>query len=396
MSKKAKNNAMSENKESQKLFALTGLFDTPDEIMHAASAASKKYRKYDVHTPYPVHGMDDAMGLGESPIGWCTLLIGTSCMLMMLGFIAWVSLVDYPNVWAGKPFFSLPGYIPILFEVTVLTGAVSTVLILFFIVSGFPNNNHPLHDTPYMQRTSDDKFGLCLEAADPNFNEADAKGLLEKMGAKNIQPVYYDKAEADAGLSLTHPAFVSFLAFVIVGVSGAAYFGLNRMVFMVPFNFMSVQGRAVAQEKNNIFKDGRSMQKPVAGTVARGLLPYPFKLDDQIKAQAEAGKYLSNPLPRTEAVFELGKTQFDSKCTACHGYYGEGDSRLNGKFPAPPTLHSKKVSEWTDANIYHVITEGQNVMPSYAKQLTRDERWAVVHYIRALQRSLKPKETDLQ
>ena len=88
--------------------------------------------------------------------------------------------------------------------------------------------------------------------------------------------------------------------------------------------------------------------------------------------------------------------QFESKCSPCHGYYGEGDSRLHGKFPAPPTLHSKKVTEWQDGNIYHVISQGQNIMPSYAKQLTRDERWAVIHYIRALQRSLKPKDTDLQ
>ena len=82
-----------DNSMNNKLYALTGLFDTPDEIMHAAETASTKYRKYDVHTPYPVHGMDDAMGLGESPIGWVTILIGGTCMLLMLGFIAWVSLV---------------------------------------------------------------------------------------------------------------------------------------------------------------------------------------------------------------------------------------------------------------------------------------------------------------
>lgn len=396
MSKKTENTVMSEQKQPNKLFAMTGLFDTPDEIMHAASEAAKKYRKFDVHTPYPVHGMDDAMGLGESPIGWVTILIGGTCMLLMLGFIAWVSLVDYPNVWAGKPYFNLPGYIPILFEVTVLTGAVSTVLILFLVVSGFPRNNHPLHDTPYMQRTSDDKFGLCLEAEDANFDEAEARTLLEQLGAKQIQPIYHDPEEAHAGLSLTNPVFLVVSAFVIVGVSTAAYFGLNRLVFMKPFTFMNVQERVVPQTTNNIFSDRRSMQLPVKGTVAQGLMPYAMGNLDPIKAQEEAGKYLANPLPVTDEVLKTGKMQFESKCSACHGYYGEGDSRLRGKFPAPPTLHSKKVTEWTDGNIYHVITQGQNIMPSYAKQLTRDERWAVVHYVRALQRSLKPKDTDVQ
>ncbi|MGV3522645.1 MAG: quinol:electron acceptor oxidoreductase subunit ActD [Candidatus Sericytochromatia bacterium] len=374
-----------------KLYAITGLFDTPDEIMHAAEKASQRYRKFDVHTPYPVHGMDDAMGLGESKIGWVTLVVGTTCMLLMLAFIAWVSLVDYPNVWAGKPFFNLPAYIPILFEVTVLTGAVTTVLTLFFIVSGFPRNTHPLHDTPYMQRTSDDKFGLCIEAADPAFDDADARSFLQELGAQNILAIHEDPKEAESGLSLGKAIFVGWLVLVAIAVSGAGYFGLNRMVFLPPYNWMSVQDKVVAQATNTVFKDGRSMQRPVEGTVPRGYLPEP-SAEDALKMVA----FMPNPLPRDEATFAMGKQQFESKCSACHGYYGEGDSRLNGQFPAPPTLHSEKVVNWPDAQIYHVITYGQNIMPSYAKQLTKEERWAIAHYIRALQRSLNPKETDQQ
>ena len=381
----------SQTMKDEKLYAMTALFDTPDEIMHAAAETGKRYRKYDVHTPYPVHGMDDAMGLGESPIGWVTLIVGTSCMLLMTAFIAWVSLVDYPNVWAGKPYFSLPAYIPILFETTILTGAVTTVIVLFTVACGLPRNNHPLHDTAYMQRTSDDKFGICIEAGDPAFNADETKGFLESLGAKTIIPVHYDRAEASAGFSLTHPFFLIFLAGVIVTVSGFAYFGLNRMVFMPPFDFMTKQDRTVAQSRSEIFADGRSMQLPVAGTVPRGYLPEPFAADPDA-----AGKYLVNPLPRTTDVFATGKKEWDSKCSACHGFYGQGDSRLNAQFPAGPTMHSAKVKDWSDGRIYHVITHGQNVMPPYAQQLTKDERWAIIHYIRALQRSLSPKESDLQ
>lgn len=380
------------NKNDEQLFAITGQFETPDEIMHAAETAASRYRKYDVHTPYAVHGMDGAMGLGESPIGWVTILVGSTCMLLMLGFISWVSLVDYPIVWAGKPYFNLPGYIPILFEVTVLTGAVTTVLVLFLIVSGFPRNNHPLHDTAYMQRVSDDRFGLCIEAEDENFNEAEARAMLEELGAKDIAPVYFDPAEADAGLSLANPVFLVFLTGVAIAVSSAAYFGLNRMVEMRPFNWMNVQDRHVPQTFSTVFADGRSMQKPVSGTVSRGHLPGSFENDPDAMA-----KYLGNPLSETQEVFELGREKYESRCSACHGFYGEGDSRLQGQYPAPPTLHTKKlIEEWNDARIYHVITYGQNIMPAYDKQLTKDERWAVVHYIRALQRSLNPKESDLQ
>ena len=91
----------------------------------------------------------------------------------------------------------------------------------------------------------------------------------------------------------------------------------------------------------------------------------------------------------------IGKQKYNMYCSPCHGYLGEGDSRLNGQFPNPPSLHSEKLRSWSDGRIYHVITEGQNVMPSYRSQLTRQERWAVVNYLRVLQRSLNAKETDL-
>jgi mono/diheme cytochrome c family protein len=68
---------------------------------------------------------------------------------------------------------------------------------------------------------------------------------------------------------------------------------------------------------------------------------------------------------------------------------------MNAQFPNPPTLHSDKVRNWADANIYHVISNGQNVMPSYAKQISRDDRWAIVNYIRVLQRSQNAKDSDI-
>ena len=92
---------------------------------------------------------------------------------------------------------------------------------------------------------------------------------------------------------------------------------------------------------------------------------------------------------------EIGKIKYDIYCSPCHGYFGEGDSRLNGQFPNPPTLHSAKARDWSDGRIYSILMEGQNIMPSYAYQLDRNERWAVILYMRALQRSLNAKESDL-
>ena len=128
----------------------------------------------------------------------------------------------------------------------------------------------------------------------------------------------------------------------------------------------------------------------VDGTVARGFMPYEYTgMPDSLV------KLLSNPVPMSEFSIERGKKQYNTYCSPCHGYFGAGDSRMNNQFPNPPTLHSKTVRDWADGNIYNVMTNGQNVMPSYAKQISRDDRWAIVNYIRVLQRAENAKDTDL-
>jgi hypothetical protein len=174
-------------------------------------------------------------------------------------------------------------------------------------------------------------------------------------------------------------------------VAGLAYLVLNVLLYLPPFDWMMVQNKLKPQAASTLFRDGIGMRQPVLGTVARGFLPYAFKGKPE-----EAGKSLANPLPVTQKVLDLGREKYLTFCSPCHGNFGRGDSRLNGQFPNPPTLHSDKVREWSDGSIYHVITEGQNVMPSYAAQVSRDERWAIVHYIRVLQRAQHAKESDLR
>jgi mono/diheme cytochrome c family protein len=119
--------------------------------------------------------------------------------------------------------------------------------------------------------------------------------------------------------------------------------------------------------------------------------------DGQIATKPEeAGKYLANPLDANERNLDLGKRKFLTFCSPCHGNYANGESRLNGQFPNGPTMHSDKVVNWSDGQLYHVISEGQNVMPGYSKQATRDERWAIVLYVRTLQRAMNAKESDLK
>ncbi len=160
---------------------------------------------------------------------------------------------------------------------------------------------------------------------------------------------------------------------------------------MPPFNWMDEQPRVDAQSRSDILPNQASMQPPVPGTVSRG------HLDEALGILADTNQAnIPNPLPSDEKTLALGREKFDTYCSPCHGYLANGDSRLHGQFPNPPSLHSEKVRTWQDGRLFHVITYGQNIMPSYSKQTTPEERWAIAHYIRVLQRAENAKAEDLK
>lgn len=372
---------------ANKLFGLTALFNTPDELVHAATKVNELgYKNYDVHTPYPLHGMDAVMKLKPSKLGYITLSFGLSGAAFALLFMYWAMSIDYPMIIGGKPFFALPAFVPITFEVTVLFATLATVIGMLAFYFKFPSNSHPLHDTPYMKAVSSDKYGICIEADDVLFDFEKVNLLFKELHAKNISEVYFPAVERT---NIFEPKFLTLLALIALLTSGATYVTLNKLIYLTPFDWMMNQNRVNAQSKSLFYADGFGMRKPVDGTVARNYIPYEYK------GLAAPVVPLSNPLAPTNEVMNLGKKRFLTFCSPCHGNLGDGDSRLRGQFPNPPSLHSEKVRGWLDGNIYHVIVNGQNVMPSYASQLSRDERWAVIHYIRALQKAKNASPSEI-
>ncbi|TAL66785.1 MAG: DUF3341 domain-containing protein [Bacteroidetes bacterium] len=378
--------------EKQNLYSITALFDTPDEIIRAVETVQKEgYTKYDVNTPYPVHGMDTKMKLPPSKLGYFALALGLSGAAGALFFMWWSLSKDYPLVIGGKPFFALPAFIPVTFEVTVLMASVGTVLTMLLLYFRLPNLSHPLHDTDYMRSVSNDKFGISIEAEDSLFDSERVNKLFERLGAKKIGEVCFDEEEINKKPKIFDGKFIIFLIFTAIIISGASYFTFNKLLYMSPYNWMMEQEKITPQSHSKFFSDGFGMRNPVPGTVARGSMPYLFKgLPDL------AGQKLVNPLIPDEKILAIGKKKFDTYCSPCHGYFAKGDARLNGQFPNPPSLHSDKVRNWSDGRIFAVMTEGQNIMPSYAQQLTPDERWEVILYVRALQRAVNAKEDDLK
>jgi mono/diheme cytochrome c family protein len=150
-------------------------------------------------------------------------------------------------------------------------------------------------------------------------------------------------------------------------------------------------GPRVAAQHEDPLRPGQSvMRQPVPGTVPRDYTPYRYAQADSLLAQSE----LQNPLPRTAAVMARGRTVYGNTCIVCHGAEGDGQGSIVPLYPMPPTLHSDKVRGWPDGRIFHVISRGQNLMPSYATQIVPEDRWAVVHFVRALQRSHVPAAGD--
>lgn len=138
-------------------------------------------------------------------------------------------------------------------------------------------------------------------------------------------------------------------------------------------------------------KEG-SMLMPVKGTIPRDYSPYPYdKMDGET-----AGRELKNPLRPTVEVLHRGQALFNTYCIVCHGPNGEGDGLIVPKFPRPPSLQSDKVRGWPDGRIYHTVTLGQNLMPSYASQIAPGDRWAIINYVRVLQRAKHPTPEDLK
>ena len=184
-------------------------FASVKELYHAAEhVRDEGYQRWDCHTPFPVHGLDAAMGVQRSKLPWLVFfggLTGTFIAFTMqtltqtnfwgsigLGFIETIA-ETYPTVVQAKPtnIWTLPAFFPVMFELTILLSAFTTLFGLLGII-GLPRWNHPLFVSKNFPKFSDDGFFVCIEARDAKFSQEGTKALLEKLGAKNVELVEDD------------------------------------------------------------------------------------------------------------------------------------------------------------------------------------------------------------
>ena len=132
---------------------------------------------------------------------------------------------------------------------------------------------------------------------------------------------------------------------------------------------------------NTVTRDGLTLQRPVSGTIPRGYQPFHYGPGDQ---EAErAGRELQDPYHATPRTLEEGKALFNTYCIVCHGEQGKGDGPISSKIPPPPSYVSDRLMKFEPGRIFHVVTMGAGKMPSYAAQLSADERWKIVTYVHA-------------
>lgn len=168
-------------------YGLLAEFADAGSLLEAAQVVRDEgYRRWDCFTPYPVHGLDRAMGLGETRLPWVVLLGGAAGCGLAILMQWWMNALDYPFIIGGKPLFSLPAQIPIAFELTVLFSALSCVAALL-LFNGLPRFHHPVFHSARFRRATTDRFFLAIEASDPRFDAVRTAELLGSLGPTSVE-----------------------------------------------------------------------------------------------------------------------------------------------------------------------------------------------------------------
>lgn len=375
----------------------TQLVDACEKIRDAG------YTRWDAYSPFPVHGIDPAMGIRPTRLPFIVMAAGlTGCggaVLMQW----WMNAIDYAYLISGKPLWSLAANIPVAFELTILLSALCT----FFGVlamNGLPSWFHPLFRSKKFASVTDDSFFIAIEARDPRFDAIETKRLLESTQPATLE-IVEDETEA-LGTGSALPKGVVYAGAIITALAIIPLcFVLRAYSFRTPHprihvvHNMDNQTRFKAQQTNYMFTDGRAMRPAIAGTVATGQ----SRLDDHYWRGMDAeGNWVTtfpDQISIDEATIRRGQERFNIYCSTCHGYNGKGegmvhqrasslDKEKTGTTWVPPTnMHLEYVKLQPHGKLFNTISNGVRNMYGYGHLIEVDDRWAIVAYIRALQLS---------
>ena len=176
----------------QPVYGVVAEFDSATELYHAAEKIRDAgYKKFDVFSPFPIHGMDDAMGIRRSVLGVIVFIGGLTGFFTAIALQFIPSSILYPLIVAGKPtnFMTIPAFFPVMFELTLLFYAFAALLGIL-VLNGLPRHNHQLFNWDRFKLVTADKFYAVIEAHDPKFTDISAAEFLSSLGGTHITKVH--------------------------------------------------------------------------------------------------------------------------------------------------------------------------------------------------------------
>jgi mono/diheme cytochrome c family protein len=414
-------------------------YSTPEALVKAARQVYQQgYTKFDAHSPFPIHGIDDAMGIKFTHLPWFTFFAGGLGIITATLLIYYTNKEWYPYLISGKPLFSIPSAAPVMFELMVLFAAITTLLGMLAL-NRLPLFTHPLFQSTRFQRVTNDKFFLSIDARDPKYKSEKTIQLLTGLGAEYVETCHKE-ASAPLPWAFRTAVFLGLLL-AMVPVSMVAW---KRSTYSreprirVIFDMVS-QPKKKTQTTSTLWQDGRAMRPWVEGTIAKGEL----KADDAfyrglkpggLNAVAATTVSMTNlvanqdgaaaaaapgapatpatpatppdpldklpwiedfPLEVTPELMKRGQERYNIYCATCHGLGGVGNGLVTiraielaeGTWVPPVTFHSEGLRKQPIGRMFHSISNGVRKMPGYGDQIPERDRWAILLYVRALQKS---------
>lgn len=179
------------------IYGVIARFADSEVLLRAAKAATARgYTRMDAYSPVPVHGLDEALGRSRSWLGWIVLCAGLTGACVGMGLQLWSAGVYYPWNVGGRPFASIPSFIPITFECMVLFSAITAVFGMFGL-NGLPRPYHPVMNAKDFGRAQIDRYMLCIESEDPRFNEKEVSEFLRSFNPEDVSTVINPHAGED-------------------------------------------------------------------------------------------------------------------------------------------------------------------------------------------------------
>jgi mono/diheme cytochrome c family protein len=412
-------------RQDEPLYGLLAELESPTALRAAAEVVRDAgYTRWDCYSPFPVHGIDPAMGIKRTVVPLVVFAGGLAGLLGGLALQWWTNAYDWPWLVSGKPFWSLPANIPIAFETTVLLAGFSAFFGMWAL-NKLPRFWHPLFRRDRFVKVTNNGFFIGVEAADPRFDRAEAEAMLTEAGALAVEACHIDtdpeKRRIPAGLKrfVVVTGLLAVVPFVCVAGARSSKSARPHRHIIPDMDFQPIHRTETATA---LFEDGRSARPGVAGTVAVGdLLDDPAEDDhfhrgvivgapaagdpgEPAAAKLEWARTFPASVPVNEATMARGRERFDIYCAPCHGVAGFGDGvvhrrvvehQLANRWTPPLSLHDPKVVRQPHGQLFFTISSGIRTMAGYAAQIAPADRWAIILYLRALQRSQRASTEDV-